>query len=324
VHAGIADAEIVISSVPDSLLKGTTNEKLVRHVRVVNPTAKIIATAEELADTQILYAAGADYVTLARLDQANELDSVRELLDRDADARSRRLTLVTGAGFGVLATEALVIQLRSDRPPAARAVVAAVPAVQGLGSSVLASAVDVIAYGGRRYHKGRLERRRLGADHVQIPIPNGSPRGALGVPTGELEAARRASGAGEVVAYSSEVPNGRFVRAALPAVSAALAVRPIRASVQRVIGRMRLTPPATNGDVSWAYARLEWADGTRREAWLRTGEGYTFTARVAASVATRLVEGSGRPGAFTPGALFGAELARLAGAEMLSSNEVGA
>ena len=54
-------------------MKGTTNEKLVRHVRMVNPTAKIIATAEELAETQILYAAGADYVTLARLDQANEL-----------------------------------------------------------------------------------------------------------------------------------------------------------------------------------------------------------------------------------------------------------
>ncbi len=72
-HAGIANAEIVISSVPDSLLKGTSNEKLVRHVRTVNPEAKIIATAELLADTQTLYAAGADYVTVARLDQANEL-----------------------------------------------------------------------------------------------------------------------------------------------------------------------------------------------------------------------------------------------------------
>ena len=39
-HAGVADAEIVISSVPDSLLKGTTNEKLVRHVRAVNPTGE--------------------------------------------------------------------------------------------------------------------------------------------------------------------------------------------------------------------------------------------------------------------------------------------
>ena len=75
-HAGIADAEIVISSVPDSLLKGTTNEKLVRHVRTVNPTAKIIATADVLAEAQMLYAAGADYVTIARLDQANELIDV--------------------------------------------------------------------------------------------------------------------------------------------------------------------------------------------------------------------------------------------------------
>jgi Kef-type K+ transport system membrane component KefB len=75
-HAGLAEAEIVISSIPDSLLKGTSNEKLVRHIRMVNPTAKIIATAEVLSDTQTLYAAGADYVTIARLDQANELVDV--------------------------------------------------------------------------------------------------------------------------------------------------------------------------------------------------------------------------------------------------------
>jgi Kef-type K+ transport system membrane component KefB len=72
-HAGVADAEIVISSVPDSLLKGTTNEKLVRHVRAVNPRAKIIATADVLAETEALYAAGADYVMVARLTEANEL-----------------------------------------------------------------------------------------------------------------------------------------------------------------------------------------------------------------------------------------------------------
>ena len=50
-HAGIADAEIVISSIPDSLLKGTTNEKLVRQIRAVNASAKIIATADVLSET---------------------------------------------------------------------------------------------------------------------------------------------------------------------------------------------------------------------------------------------------------------------------------
>jgi Kef-type K+ transport system membrane component KefB len=72
-HAGIADAEIVISSVPDSLLKGTSNERLVRHIRAVNPAAKIIATADVLSETQSLYDAGADYVIVARLAEANEL-----------------------------------------------------------------------------------------------------------------------------------------------------------------------------------------------------------------------------------------------------------
>jgi Kef-type K+ transport system membrane component KefB len=72
-HAGIADADVIISSVPDALLKGTSNERLVRHVRAVNPKAKIIATADVLSDIQALYAAGADYVSVGRLEQANEL-----------------------------------------------------------------------------------------------------------------------------------------------------------------------------------------------------------------------------------------------------------
>jgi voltage-gated potassium channel Kch len=75
-NAGIDKAEIVISTVPDSLLKGTTNEKLVRHVRNVNPNAKIIATTEVLAEAEQLYAAGANYVTMARLTEANELVDV--------------------------------------------------------------------------------------------------------------------------------------------------------------------------------------------------------------------------------------------------------
>jgi Kef-type K+ transport system membrane component KefB/voltage-gated potassium channel Kch len=75
-HAGVIDAEIVVSSIPDSLLKGTSNEKLIRHVRAVNPTAKIIATAEVLSEAQVLYEAGADYVTIARLAEADELIEV--------------------------------------------------------------------------------------------------------------------------------------------------------------------------------------------------------------------------------------------------------
>ncbi len=78
VHAGVGKSELIILSIPDSLLKGADNEKLVRHVRSLNPTAKIVATAEILAEVDDLYAAGADYVTVTRLSDAHELYKVIE------------------------------------------------------------------------------------------------------------------------------------------------------------------------------------------------------------------------------------------------------
>ncbi len=81
VHAGVGKAEIIILSVPNSLLKGASNEKLVRHVRTLNPTAKIISTADLLSDVNDLYAAGADYVTVPRLSDAHELFAVIEAAD---------------------------------------------------------------------------------------------------------------------------------------------------------------------------------------------------------------------------------------------------
>jgi hypothetical protein len=80
-HAGIGKAEIIILSVPDSLLKGANNEKLVRHVRSLNPDAKIVATADLLADVADLYTAGADFVTVTRLSDAHELFTVIEAVD---------------------------------------------------------------------------------------------------------------------------------------------------------------------------------------------------------------------------------------------------
>ena len=80
-HAGVASAEILICTVPDALLKGTTNAKLVRHLREINPAAKIIAVADILADVTDLYAAGADYVSVARLEEAAALCDVLDAIE---------------------------------------------------------------------------------------------------------------------------------------------------------------------------------------------------------------------------------------------------
>ncbi len=66
-HAGVAAARLIVSTVPDSVLKGTSNQRLLRQARAIAPNAKVIVTADVIQEARELYAAGADYVLIPRL-----------------------------------------------------------------------------------------------------------------------------------------------------------------------------------------------------------------------------------------------------------------
>ncbi len=86
--AGAADAALFICTVPESLLRGITNEKLVRQLRDLNPRARILITTELLAEVPRLRAAGADYVYLPRIEEARDLAvAVRAALDGMLDQK---------------------------------------------------------------------------------------------------------------------------------------------------------------------------------------------------------------------------------------------
>jgi Kef-type K+ transport system membrane component KefB len=72
-HAGIAQAKIVISSIPDTMLKGTDNLKIIIKMKKLCPHAKIIVTAESPSRALKMYHEGADYVLLPRVVVADHL-----------------------------------------------------------------------------------------------------------------------------------------------------------------------------------------------------------------------------------------------------------
>jgi voltage-gated potassium channel Kch len=78
IHAGIQDAEIIVCTLPNSILRGATNLKLLQQIRALNPTARIIMHAELFSDVPRLYAAGADFVSVPRLIEARELRKIIE------------------------------------------------------------------------------------------------------------------------------------------------------------------------------------------------------------------------------------------------------
>jgi short subunit dehydrogenase-like uncharacterized protein len=210
--------------------------------------------------------AGVSYV-----DIANEWLAVRGLLDRREDARAREVALVTGAGFGPAATETLVLRLveRMSVVPA-RVRVAAAAAVARQSGGVRQTIQESLPQGAITYRDGQVVREALGSGAAVLTF-GGSQRQMLPGPVGDLETARLASGAADVVAYIEN-------------------------------------PAAHRGGTdSWAWAEVTGPDGRIASAELRTGEGVCATAAIAAESTQRVLAGAA-PGAWTPGSLFGAGL----------------
>ncbi|MCL4731661.1 MAG: NAD-binding protein, partial [Planctomycetes bacterium] len=72
-HLGLEDARVLLCTVPDDILKGTSNLKLAAGLRKLAPHAVIIVNALRVEDARAMYAAGADYVYLPRVETARAL-----------------------------------------------------------------------------------------------------------------------------------------------------------------------------------------------------------------------------------------------------------
>ncbi len=81
-HAGIEHAEIIVCTLPNTVLKGTNNRKLLQQLRDLSPQAQILVHAEKLVDIPELYAAGAAYVTTPRLLEAADLLNTIQAVDK--------------------------------------------------------------------------------------------------------------------------------------------------------------------------------------------------------------------------------------------------
>jgi short subunit dehydrogenase-like uncharacterized protein len=284
-----------------------------RPIVVINTIGPFTETAQPIARAGL---SGSHYVDLA-----NDLESLFGLLGLHEAAVAAGRTLVTGAGFGVLATESVVMTLCEGHPTPSHVRVDALPSVDTetgvVGEALAATLIDGLAAGGRRYEHGRLVPARLGSEVQHLTLPDGTAVTTSAVPTGDLHAARIVSGAPSVTAGSGLLPGTPAVRTVLPVASAALSIGPLRTFATRLLARTRTKARPRDREHSFGHARITWPDGTSREGWLRVGEAMAFTANVAAEAAIRLARGDERPGAYTPAAVFGPGLATAAGGEFV-------
>jgi len=229
-------SETVVTS---SLAATATEIRRRRPAVVINTVGPFTTTAGPVIDACL---AGGHYVDLA-----NDVAAVSATLGRHDAATAAGRTLVTGAGFGVTATESVVVKLCEGRPAPLRVRVDMVPSLameagvvgEALAGTILDGLPGVEGGGrfqGRQIEDGRLAPARIGGDVLRLTLPDGSEVTTASMPLGELLAAQRASGARFVLSASSEAPSGTLVRAVMPAALSRARSRRTRSSGGRSMG----------------------------------------------------------------------------------------
>ncbi|HVH64240.1 MAG TPA: cation:proton antiporter, partial [Candidatus Dormibacteraeota bacterium] len=66
-HAGLEHAELVVSSITDDVLRGTSNLRLMKSVHNHAPNAKVVLTTDHIPQALTFYEEGADFVFIPRL-----------------------------------------------------------------------------------------------------------------------------------------------------------------------------------------------------------------------------------------------------------------
>src|SRR5260221_813494 len=69
-HASIENAELVISSITDDILRGTSNLRMLKNIHAACPKARVVLTTEHIPQALHFYEAGADFVYIPRLQSA--------------------------------------------------------------------------------------------------------------------------------------------------------------------------------------------------------------------------------------------------------------
>jgi short subunit dehydrogenase-like uncharacterized protein len=259
--------------VVDSDDAAALQEALVDVELLLNAAGPFLHTATPLSEACL--SVGVHY-----LDLSNELQVFRALYGLGDRARRAGICIMPGVGFGVVATNCLARYVSEAVGGAEHLEVATRIASAQPGPGAAATTQENLPYGGWVRRSGDLVAQELFTGVTTLEFPDG-PCEAMPVPTGDLEAAFRATGASSVTAYAVSPP------AADPSASGG---EIIETQTQR----------------SFGWARATGSDGSTATALLQTGDSYSFTPAASIRAVEEILEGS-HPGALSPASAFGAD-----------------
>jgi short subunit dehydrogenase-like uncharacterized protein len=243
--------------------------------------------------------AGAHY-----LDITGEIDVFESLAARDAEAKTRGVTLLPGVGFDVVPSDCLAAHVVRRRPGASRLVLA-FKGGRSLSRGTATTAVERLHQGGAVRQDGKIVRVPAAWKTRRIEFRDG-PAAAITIPWGDVSTAYHSTGVPDVEVYMAAPRTmRRMLRLGRPFLPL-LKLTPFQKLLK---ARIRAGPPGPSAEER-AQGRMQlWAEASDAAgsavSRLETPEGYELTVRTALAAVRKVLGGAAPIGFQTPSRAFG-------------------
>ena len=247
------------------------------------------------------------------LDITGELPVYEAIAARDAEAKSRGVMLMPGAGFDVAPTDCLAMHLAHKLPNATHLVLAFYsegPA--GLPPGTQRTAIELLPYGNRARRDGRLERTTAAMKTRTIDFGTG-PIVASQLTWGDVFTAYHSTGIPNIEDYTVFSPSLRTQLAVLAKLRPLFRIKPLRNLLMRTI-RPGPSPERRARTRTHVWGEVRDASGRSASARLHGPEaGVEWTVQCALEAVRRVRGGDFKVGYQTPGTAYGAEFVMMPG-----------
>jgi len=243
------------------------------------------------------------------LDITGEISVFELAHSLDAAARAQGITLLPGSGFDVVPTDCLARHLHQLLPDASHLTLAFAPSGGGLSHGTALTMADGAGEGGQVRRHGRITRVPLG--HRAETVDFGAiQRFCMAIPWGDVATAFYTTGIPNIEVMTSVHPRTYRMLRWQWAYNWLLRTKWMRRLAKKRIDQRMGGPSAERRAASQTYlwGQVRNAAGETREARLTTPEGYTLTAHSALLLTTKILQGEGKAGFWTPAGLFGSGL----------------
>ena len=268
---------------------------------VVHCAGPFSRTARQMAEGCL--ATGCHYT-----DITGEIEVFELLHSLDARAKDAGVMLLPGAGFDVVPSDCLAALLKEKLPNAEDLILA----FQGVGKPSRGTATTMIENmhrGGMIRVNGQLERVPSAWQVYELDLGEGEVE-CMTIPWGDVSTAYYSTGIPNIRVFMAAPPNLRRMAYWSRWFGGLLASGPVQRFLKK---KIQEGPPGPTEDqrragYSLLYGKVQDSGGRKSaEAWLRTPEGYTLTARTAWAIAERTLAGEAKPGFQTPSMAYGAD-----------------